>query len=164
MKIIFYVILLFAFVCGFCANANAATEEWSVPLSSNYVYQCYADGNGGAAIVYLDGSGNTKLLWLDKKGKKIYEDTITDVSAGGILGCTKKDLVFADSDSSTNRYVYHVNSDGQKETLAAPVGTFNTVPNLTYSFITKAGDKKGFFATFTNTNDLETTFVRYRNK
>ena len=162
MKKLFLLILLLLIVSS--ARVSAATQEWQIQVGSNYVLQTCADGSGGVAMIYGGGSTNFALIWLDKKGNTIFQDTLNSYSYGGILGCTKKDLIFVDVDLETNLFVYHVNSDGQKEIVPADPNTFNGQSSLVLSFLSKTSDTKGFFVTVTDTNNWQTSFVRYRNK
>jgi len=158
-------ILILFLLTGFLSiTVESATEEWSYDCSSNIVYLAYTDGKGGAAMVYGTPPANMTLVWLDKKGDIIYQAGISNIMAMGITGCTSKDLIYGDSYPDTGMQVFHVNSKGDKETIPAAPDTFNTLTAMIPSYGSKSDDKKGFFITFTDTNTLNTSFVRYRNK
>ena len=162
MKILFSIVL---FLDVFLTiPVESATEEWSYDCGSNIVYQAYTDGKGGAAMVYGSTSTNITLVWFDKKGDIIYQTGLSNIMVMGIAGCTSKDLIYTDIYPDTGVHVFHVNSKGDKETIPADPNTFNTTMALGPSYGSKSDDKKGFFVSFTDTNTLNTSFVRYRNK
>ena len=165
MKTTFTFLIIFLLAGFLSINVESATEEWSYDCGSNVVYQAYTDGKGGAAMVYGSPPANTTLVWLDKKGDIIYQAGISNIMAMGITGCTSKDLIYGDLYPDTGMQVFHVNSKGDKEIIPADPDTYNTTSGMMMpSYGNKSDDKKGFFISFTDTNTLNTSFVRYRNK
>jgi len=164
MKITFSLLILFALAVVFTISVESATEEWSYDCGSNLVYQALADGKGGAAMIFGYTPTNVTLVWFDKKGSVIYQTGLSNVMVFGIVGCTSKDLIYSDLYPDTGIQVFHVNSKGDKETIPADPGTFNTPTAMVPYYSNKSNDKKGFFVSFTDTNNPNTFFVRYRNK
>ena len=164
MKTTFTFFILLLLVGFLSITVESATEEWSYDCGSNIVYQAYTDGKGGAAMIHGAASTNLTLVWLDKKGDIIYQAGISNIMATGISGCTSKDLIYSDVYPDTGIHVFHVNSKGEMEVIPAAPDTFNTTMSVVPSYGNKSDDKKGFFISFTNTNTLNTSFVRYRNK
>ncbi len=166
MKFIFnfFTLILFLVAVFLTSITHAATEEWNFDCGSNMVYQVYADGKGGAALVYAYTFTNATLVWLDKKGQTIFQTGLSNLALMGIVGCTPKDLVYCDEYSGVGQQIFHVDSKGQKDTLAADPNSFNSSFNLIPSYRNESKDKKGFFVSFTDTNNYNSLFVRYKNK
>jgi len=164
MKTTFTFLILFLLTGFLSINVESATEEWSYDCGSNMVYQAYTGGKGGVAMIYGSAHTNLTLVWFDKKGDTIYQAGISNIMATGITGCTSKDLIYSDSDPDSGTHVFHVNSKGEMKIIPADPDTFNTTMAMMPSYCNKSDDKKGFFISFTNTNTLNTSFVRYRNK
>ena len=140
---------------------RAATEQWSYP-TSNYVFQIYADGKGGCAFIQAGVPPVAELVWLDKKGTLIGQTVVSNVSAGGIVECSKKHVVFADQWAGT--IVLQWDAGGTPSQAPAAAGTYNSVLSFVPLPRDVSTDAKGFFAVRTNITTGAGAIVRYSYK
>ncbi len=173
MKKITYSLILFILIFAFCYQGKCATEEWTYDGMSN-IFQIVADGKGGCSFTRLNGvlGGGTAdfdIVWLDKKGALIYSAPMTNSTFPGmILGCTSKQLLFADK--RPNPVFIQVDQNGVESIVPSPAGKYNMMPMSTLIPVSliiqdaRITDKKGFFLVENNTNTYGATLIRYSNK
>ena len=144
----------------------AATEQWRFDGWSR-VLQVVADGAGGCALFRVETNGvAASVVWLDNKGQVKYEKENLLEVPGPIISCTKKELIFSTSGTSTSTLsvvILQVDKKGAEQEISEPE-SFMISP--AYQFPQSVlKDKKGFFAVALSTNEpRRMSLVRYTYK
>ena len=164
-KICMWIVPVVILVCTI--TAYAATEQWRFD-GWERILQVVADGSGGCALFRIETNGvAASVVWLDRDGQVKYEKENFLEIPGPIISCTKKELIFSTTGTSTSTLsvvILQVDKKGVEKETSDPA-YFLTSVGYDQEPMNSVKDKKGFFAVALTTNELRRiSLVRYTYK